>query len=211
MEKASDVRIELVPAAGGEPVVLKPSTPLMAGEVIDSSFMSVSKLKTFLAAEVADARANGVMLSAHLKATMMKISDPIMFGHIVRVYYADVFEKHGALLEKAGFNPNNGIGHLYDSMGKLSDAEKATIEATIADIYKVRPAPPPPLASPERKTRRGCPRRICCCAASGRAARLARALTPLPPPPLLHGLRRAPASPWSTRTAASPTCTCPLT
>jgi isocitrate dehydrogenase len=139
MEKASDVRIELVPAAGGEPVVLKPSTPLMAGEVIDSSFMSVSKLKTFLAAEVADARANGVMLSAHLKATMMKISDPIMFGHIVRVYYADVFEKHGALLEKAGFNPNNGIGHLYDSMGKLSDAEKATIEATIADIYQAGP------------------------------------------------------------------------
>ena len=136
---ASDVRIELVPAAGGAPVVLKASTKLEANEMIDASFMSARHLKAFLDTEVADARATNTMLSAHLKATMMKISDPIMFGHIVRCYYAPLFETHGALLEKAGFNPNNGIGHLYDCMGALSAPDTAAIEATIADIYKTGP------------------------------------------------------------------------
>jgi len=139
MSKATDVRIELVPATGGEPIVLKKSTPLEAGEVIDSSFMSVAKLKDFLAAEVADAREKGLMLSAHLKATMMKISDPIMFGHIVRAYYAPLFEKHGALIEKSGFKPNNGIGHLYDTMSSLSEEERSAIEETISGIYKAGP------------------------------------------------------------------------
>merc|ERR1719399_967434 len=133
--KATDVRIEFEPASGGAPVVLKASTPLQAGEVIDASFMSVSKLKAFLTEEIADARGKGLMVSAHLKATMMKISDPIMFGHIVRAYYAPVFEKHAPLLEKAGFNPNNGIGHLYDSFANLSAAEVGEIEATINEIY----------------------------------------------------------------------------
>jgi isocitrate dehydrogenase len=101
--------------------------------------MSVKHLKTFLAAQVADARATSTMLSAHLKATMMKISDPIMFGHIVKSYYAPLFEAHGAALEKAGFNPNNGIGHLYDCMGALSAADQAAVEATIAGVYKAGP------------------------------------------------------------------------
>jgi len=136
---ASDVRIELVPAAGGAPVVLKASTKLEAHEMIDASFMSIRHLKTFLATEVADARATNTMLSAHLKATMMKISDPIMFGHIVKSYYAPLFATHGAAMEKAGFNPNNGIGHLYDCMGALSAADKAAVEASIADIYKAGP------------------------------------------------------------------------
>jgi isocitrate dehydrogenase len=107
--------------------------------MIDASFMSIKHLKAFLSAEVADARATNTMLSAHLKATMMKISDPIMFGHIVKSYYAPLFEAHGAALEKAGFNPNNGIGHLYDCMGALSAADKAAVEATIAGVYKAGP------------------------------------------------------------------------
>merc|ERR1719271_2136520 len=101
--------------------------------------MSCKHLKTFLAAEIADARGKGLMVSAHLKATMMKISDPIMFGHIVRSYYAPLFEQHAALLDKAGFNPNNGVGHLYDKMGNLSEAEKAAVEGTIAEIYAAGP------------------------------------------------------------------------
>jgi isocitrate dehydrogenase len=139
VDAASDVRIELVPEAGGAPVVLKQSTKLEAHEMIDASFMSAKHLKAFLAAEVADARDTGTMLSAHLKATMMKISDPIMFGHIVRAYYAPLFESHGALLAKAGFNPNNGIGHLYDRLGALSPAESAAVEASIAQIYEDGP------------------------------------------------------------------------
>src|SRR4030042_3000098 len=87
-----------------------------------------------------DAKKNGVMLSLHLKSTMMKISDPIMFGHAVSVYYKDVFEKHGAVLKELGVNPNNGLGDLYAKIKKLPEARRAEIEEDIQAVYKNRPA-----------------------------------------------------------------------
>ena len=136
MSDATSVRIELHPTSGA-PQVLKAETKLEAKEVIDASRMSVAKLRSFFEESLQSAASKDLMVSLHLKATMMKISDPIMFGHIVKSYYAPLFETHGAALEKAGFNPNNGIGHLYDCMGALSAADQAAVEATIAGVYKV--------------------------------------------------------------------------
>src|SRR5205814_1599748 len=105
-----NVRIELVTAGGTK--VLKEKTTVLAGEVIDATVMSVSALTSFLEKEVEDARRQGVLFSLHLKATMMKVSDPIIFGHAVKVFFRDVFQKHGATLASLGVNANNGLGNL---------------------------------------------------------------------------------------------------
>ncbi|MCL4157660.1 UNVERIFIED_CONTAM: hypothetical protein GTU68_021227, partial [Idotea baltica] len=103
-----ELRIELV-TADGAATVLKKSVPVLAGEVVDATFMSRQALLDFLAAQIAESKQQGVLFSLHLKATMMKVSDPIIFGHAVRVYFADVFEKYGNQLAEAGANPNNGL------------------------------------------------------------------------------------------------------
>jgi len=137
MSAAGSVRIEL--HADGAPVVLKPEVKLEAGEVIDSSRMSTAKLSQFLFAELDDAKAKELMVSLHLKATMMKVSDPIMFGYAVKAYFAPLFAAHADKLAAIGFNPNNGIGDLADKIGSLPEADKAAVEASLAECYALRP------------------------------------------------------------------------
>ena len=136
--KAGTVLIEFT-SNRGEKTVLKEGVNVKDGEVLGASSMSRRALRDFYAKQIADAKAKGVLLSLHLKATMMKVSDPIMFGHAVEVYYQDVFEKHAAVLKKLGFAPNNGIGDLYAKIKTLPDAERAAIENDIAAVYKSRP------------------------------------------------------------------------
>lgn len=133
VEEASQFKIEFV-AENGAVTELKSLAPLKAGEVIDSSVMSLSALKAFVAKAKEEAKAVGVLLSAHLKATMMKVSDPIIFGAIVEVYFADVFAKYGSLFKDLGVNINNGLGEVYAKIaGQPQEAEvKAAIDAAIA-------------------------------------------------------------------------------
>ncbi len=138
MEKAGNVKIEFVDQAGNVKV-LKEKLALQAGEVLDGAFMSVSALRKFIAEQIADAKAKGVLFSVHLKATMMKISDPIMFGHFVSVFYKDVFEKHAATFSELGINPDLGMGDLYVKIQKLPEAKRAEIEADIQEVYKKQP------------------------------------------------------------------------
>ena len=138
MTGADTVKIEHV-AADGSVTVLKDDLKLQAGEVLDSSVMSARALRAFYAEQVADAKARGVLFSLHLKATMMKVSDPIMFGHAVTVFYAEVLEKHAAALAKIGFDPKNGIGDLYAKLGSLSEAEQAAIKADMEALYAKQP------------------------------------------------------------------------
>ncbi|MCA3357651.1 MAG: NADP-dependent isocitrate dehydrogenase [Roseomonas sp.] len=135
----TNARIELV-AMDGSVTVLKAKTPLIAGEIIDASVMSRKALRAFLAEQIEAAKREGVLFSVHLKATMMKISDPILFGHAVSVFFADVFQKHGATLKRLGVNPNNGVGDMLAKIETLPDAEKAPILADIDATYKARPA-----------------------------------------------------------------------
>jgi isocitrate dehydrogenase len=135
----TNVRIELV-AKDGSVTVLKAKTPLIAGEIIDASVMSRKALRAFLAEQIDAAKREGVLFSVHLKATMMKISDPILFGHAVSVFFADVFQKHGATLTRLGVNPNNGVGDMLAKIETLPEAEKAPILADIDATYKARPA-----------------------------------------------------------------------
>lgn len=137
---ATSVRIEHVAAADGTTTVLKPDVPLQAGEIIDSTYMSRRALVDFLAREIADAKAKGVLFSIHLKATMMKVSDPIIFGHAVRVFFARVFERHGEALAAAGANPNNGFGDVLDKVAAMPAAERKAVEETIAECYADGPA-----------------------------------------------------------------------
>ena len=139
MTEAGDVKIEFA-GDDGSVSVLKESTELLAGEVIDASVMSRAALRRFFETSMEDANNSGVLLSLHLKATMMKVSDPIMFGHAVTVYYKDVFEKHAAVFDELGVNPNNGLGDVYAKIQSLPDDQKATIEADIQAVYKTRPA-----------------------------------------------------------------------
>lgn len=139
MKKAGTVKIEHVDQAG-KVTVLKEKLPLQAGEVFDGSFMSARALRKFIEEQIEDAKAKGVLFSVHLKATMMKISDPIMFGHFVSVYYKDVFEKHAATFKELGVNPDLGMGDLYLKIQKLPEAKRAEIEADIQEVYKKRPA-----------------------------------------------------------------------
>ncbi|MGD1846106.1 MAG: NADP-dependent isocitrate dehydrogenase [Salibacteraceae bacterium] len=115
----------------GTKTVLKKGIDLLAGEVMDSSVMHKKDLVEFLMEQVADAKAQGVLFSVHLKATMMKVSDPILFGHAVKAYFADVFARHGEALEAAGANPNNGLGNVLAALNQLSEAQRQEIESEI--------------------------------------------------------------------------------
>ena len=136
--EAGDVKIELT-AADGTKTVLKEKTPVKAGEIIDAAVLSTAKLKSFLQAQIDDARATGVLFSVHLKATMMKVSDPVIFGHVVSVFYKDVLAKHAAVLKQAGFDANNGIGDLYAKIQSLPADQQAAITADIDAAYKTLP------------------------------------------------------------------------
>lgn len=138
MTEADAVRIEFI-GDDGRTTVLKETTALNAGEIIDACIMSRRALRAFFEEQITDAKHQGVLLSLHLKATMMKVSDPIMFGHAVTVYYKDVFEKHAATIKELGVNPNNGLGDLYAKIAKLPEARRAEIEADIQAVYKARP------------------------------------------------------------------------
>lgn len=138
IETAGDVKITLTTDAG-ETRVMKEKTPVLAGEVIDSTRMSRNALCAFFEASIQDAKSQGVLLSLHLKATMMKVSDPIMFGHAVKVYYKDVFEKHAAAFEKIGVDTRNGLGDVYAKIASLPDDQQKEIEADIQAVYQTRP------------------------------------------------------------------------
>jgi len=120
--------------------VLKEKLSLQAGEIIDAAVMSRKALASFVAAEIADAKASGVLFSLHLKATMMKVSDPILFGVVVGEFYRDVIERHSATLKAIGFDPNNGIGDLHARIATLPSAEREAIEADLRAQYAARPA-----------------------------------------------------------------------
>ena len=136
---ATSVRIEHV-ATDGSTTVLKDRLGLLAGEILDGTYMSKEALLAFLREQVADAKALGVLFSLHMKATMMKVSDPIVFGHAVRVFFAGVFEKHGATFEELGANPNDGFGEIVARIKSLPTDTRAEIEADIQAAYENGPA-----------------------------------------------------------------------
>ena len=136
--EAGNARIEFV-GEDGKTTVLKEKTALKAGEVIDVAVMSRRALRKFFEEQIEDARKKGVLFSLHLKGTMMKVSDPIMFGHAVTVFFKDVFEKHAATIKELGVDPNNGLGDLYAKIANLPEAKRAEIEAGIKACYKNRP------------------------------------------------------------------------
>lgn len=136
MQQAGDVRIELV-SADGETTVLKEKTSLQVGEVIDAAVLNCRVLREFVAREIDDAMAKGVLLSLHLKATMMKVSDPIIFGHAVEVFFKDVYEKYAVKFRELGIEPNNGLGDVYAKIANLPEAEQTAIKADIEAVYKV--------------------------------------------------------------------------
>ena len=138
VEEALHVRIELL-KSDGSTQVLKEKTELQAGEVIDAAVMSRSALRTFLSEQVEDARRQDVLFSVHLKATMMKVSDPILFGHVVRTFYKPVFDKHGETLANLGVDPNNGMANLLAALNLLPEAQRQEVEATIAAVYEQGP------------------------------------------------------------------------
>jgi isocitrate dehydrogenase len=136
---ASAVRIEFV-SSDGTTKLLKDKLALQPGEIIDAAVMSVAALRKFYSAQIDCAKSEGLLLSLHLKATMMKISDPIMFGHCVSVFYEDALSKHADVLKEIGANVNNGLADVLDKLGRLPADKKAEIEADIAAVYKTRPA-----------------------------------------------------------------------
>lgn len=136
---AGTVKIEHI-AKDGSVNVLKASTKVLAGEILDASVMSKKALRDYIAKQIDDAKAQGILLSVHLKATMMKVSDPILFGQFVSVFYAPVLEKHAEVLASVGFDTNNGIGDLYSKIKSLPEAKQAEIEADINALYADRPA-----------------------------------------------------------------------
>src|SRR5690349_12186120 len=138
LQKSGKLKIELT-SNRGEKTVLKDGVSVKEGDVIAASVMNRRALRDFFTKQIADAKAKGLLLSLHLKATMMKVSDPIMFGHAVEVYYQDVFQKHADTLKELGVEPNNGIGDLYTKIKALPDAARSAIEADLAGVYKVRP------------------------------------------------------------------------
>lgn len=135
---ATNVRIEFVDSAGAVKV-LKPSIPLLAGEVIDCAVMSVAALRMFYAEQMAAAKADNALLSLHLKCTMMKVSDPVMFGHCVAVYFADALSKHAGAIRECGGDVNNGLADVLDKLNHLPAGKKAEIEADIAACYDKGP------------------------------------------------------------------------
>lgn len=135
---AADARIEFV-GDDGAVTVLRERLALERGEIVDSAVMSVRALRRFFADQIEDAKAKGLLLSLHLKATMMKVSDPVMFGHAVWVYFRDVFEKHADHIAELGVNVNNGLGDLYAKIQNLPEPKRAEIEADIEAVYASRP------------------------------------------------------------------------
>jgi isocitrate dehydrogenase len=137
--RAGTLRIELRDREG-RTSVLKESVPVLRDELISATFMRCEALRAFYRAQIEDARAKGVLLSLHLKATMMKVSDPILFGHAVSVYYEDVFAKHAALFKQLGVDPDNGIGDVYAKIKALPAGERTEIESDLQATYANRPA-----------------------------------------------------------------------
>jgi isocitrate dehydrogenase len=135
---ATNARIELV-GADGAVTVLKAKTPLEAGEIVDAAVMSRKALRAFFAEQIEAAKKEGVLFSLHVKATMMKIADPIVFGHVVSVFFKDVIDKHAATLKRLGVNLNNGFGDLLTKIETLPEAEKKAIKDDIAAEYAKRP------------------------------------------------------------------------
>ena len=138
IETAGSAKIEYV-ARDGRSTELKSGIPLVADEIIDCAVMNVRELRTFYAEEMDKAKADGVLLSLHVKSTMMRISDPIIFGHCVSVYYKDVLDKHSAEMGELAVNPDNGIAELYTKIQSLTDEKRTEIEADIQAVYNVRP------------------------------------------------------------------------
>ncbi|MDC0609488.1 NADP-dependent isocitrate dehydrogenase [Vibrio sp.] len=138
VQGAKNVAIEFVDASGNKKT-LKPSVKLIDKEIIDTSVLSKAALIDFYRQQIEDAKTQDVLLSLHLKATMMKVSDPVIFGYAVKEYYKDVFAKHGALFESLGVDANNGIGDVYAKIEPLPEAQKAEVEADLAAVYKVNP------------------------------------------------------------------------
>jgi isocitrate dehydrogenase len=138
LDKARDVKMELV-TKSGKTLVLKPKVSLLAGEVIDSMFMSKKALLAFYEREIDDARKAGVMFSLHVKATMMKVSHPIVFGHCVRIFYKDAFAKHGKLFDSLGINVNNGMVDLYNKIAKLPESQREEILDDLHACHEHRP------------------------------------------------------------------------
>lgn len=138
MEDEANVRIEFV-NSDGEVKVLKENIALLKGEVIDTGVMNVAALREFFAKSIDLAKEEGALLSLHLKATMMKVSDPIMFGHCVSVYYKDALDKHADVLKEIGANPNFGLADVLDKLKKLPEDKRAEIEADINKVYETRP------------------------------------------------------------------------
>ncbi|UCG52720.1 MAG: NADP-dependent isocitrate dehydrogenase [Candidatus Latescibacterota bacterium] len=138
MKKACEVKIEFADHTG-KTKVLKEKLSLLEGEVIDAAVMNVSALRKFFAEQIEAAKKDGVLFSLHLKATMMKVSDPIMFGHCVSVFYRDALEKHADTLNEIGANVNNGLADVLEKLNRLPADKKAEIEADIAAVYETRP------------------------------------------------------------------------
>ncbi len=138
MAAAGAARIELA-GSDGTVTVLKEKVPLKAGEIIDCSVMNAKALRAFFAAQMDAAKKDGILFSLHVKTTMMKISDPIIFGHCVSVFFADVFEKHGATLKRLGVDPDTGVNEMMNKIETLPEAEKTAIKADIQAVYAKRP------------------------------------------------------------------------
>jgi isocitrate dehydrogenase len=138
LDHARDVRMELV-TNSGKTIVLKPLTKLLAGEVIDSMFMSKKELCDFYEKEIEDAHKTGVMFSLHVKATMMKVSHPIVFGHCVKIFYRDAFARHGKLFDELGVNVNNGMANLYDKIATLPQSKQDEIKRDLHACHEHRP------------------------------------------------------------------------
>ncbi len=138
IEKTGSVRIELV-AAAGSVTVLKEKTAVLEGEVIDAAVMSMKALQAFYEKSIDAAKAEDILLSLHVKATMMKVSDPILFGHVVKIYYRDVFAKYADTFAELGVNANNGLGDVYAKIKDLPDDQREAIEADLTATYKDRP------------------------------------------------------------------------
>jgi isocitrate dehydrogenase len=138
VDKEQDVRIEHIDAEGNVKV-LKEKIHLLEGEVIDGTYLSAAELRKFIEKEIEDAKEKDVLFSVHLKATMMKVSDPVIFGHFVSVFFKDVFEKHADIFEEIGVNPDMGLGDLYQKIKKLPEDKQKEIEADIEAVYAKRP------------------------------------------------------------------------
>ncbi len=138
LPEATTARIEHI-AADGSQTLLKECLELQAGEILDATFMSAKALRAFLAGEIESSQKDGILFSLHMKATMMKVSDPIIFGHAVTVFFKDVFEKHATVLSELGVDSNNGLGDLIAKMETLPADQKAALEADLATAYAARP------------------------------------------------------------------------